>query len=477
MQPTILIVDDEKHTRDGLRRLLEGQYDVYVAEDIAGAMSVLARESVDVVLTDLRLGNEDGMQLIERALKMAHPPICIMMTAYGSVDTAVEAMKRGAFDFVTKPLNLDKVEMLIARALRSRSVEQENRTLRQQIDERFGLENILGDSLALHEVLDTIRQVAPSSANVLIEGESGTGKELAAHAIHNLSRRHKAKFVVVHCAALSPTLLESELFGHERGAFTGAHERRIGRFEQASGGTIFLDEIGEIDASTQVKLLRVMGEQRGFERVGGTQTLHADARVIAATNRNLEQLVGEGKFREDLYFRLNVVRITIPPLRARKEDIPLLVKHFLRHFSNANEKQVTEVTSEAMNALLAYDWPGNVRELRTAIEHGVVMAHGPKVTLRDLPASIRQRAGTGTLSISETANPLDLAATEKRLIAQALAATKGNVTAAAKQLGISRRTLHRKLNEMNTEHGVGQHLRSSATRQKNSDSPRQNPAH
>jgi two-component system, NtrC family, response regulator AtoC len=311
----------------------------------------------------------------------------------------------------------------------------------------------------------------------LIEGESGTGKELAAHAIHNLSRRHKANFVVVHCAALSPTLLESELFGHERGAFTGAHERRIGRFEQASGGTIFLDEIGEIDASTQVKLLRVMGEQRGFERVGGTQTLHADARVIAATNRNLEQLVGEGKFREDLYFRLNVVRITIPPLRARKEDIPLLVKHFLRHFSNANEKQVTEVTSEAMNALLAYDWPGNVRELRTAIEHGVVMAHGPKVTLRDLPASIRQRAGTGTVSFSETANPLDLAATEKRLIAQALAATKGNVTAAAKQLGISRRTLHRKLNEMNTEHGVGQHLRSSATRQKNSDSPRQNPAH
>src|SRR5438270_6458215 len=383
MQPTILIVDDEKHTRDGLRRLLENDYDVYVAGDIAGAVDVLERESIDLLLTDLRLGADDGMQLIDRALKMPHPPICVMMTAYGSVDTAVEAMKRGAYDFVTKPLNLDKVEMLIARALASRKMEQENRTLRQQIDERYGLENIIGESPALREVLDTVKQVAPSSANVLLEGESGTGKELAAQAIHNLSRRSKGKFVTVHCAALSPQLLESELFGHERGAFTGAHERRIGRFEQASGGTIFLDEICEIDASTQVKLLRVMSEQRAFERVGGTQTLRADVRVIAATNKNLEQLVREGKFRDDLYFRLNVVRITMPPLRARKEDIPLLVRSFLRHFSKANEKPLLDITTDAMNTLFAYDWPGNVRELRTAIEHGVVMASGPNGTVGD----------------------------------------------------------------------------------------------
>src|ERR1700716_4036124 len=275
-QPTILIVDDEKHTRDGLRRLLEDDYDTYVAEDIRGAMDVLEREQIDVLLTDLRLGNEDGMTLIERALKMPHPPICIMMTAYGSVDTAVEAMKRGAYDFVTKPLNLDKVEILIARALQGRKLEQEDRSLRQQVDERYGLENIVGESPALHEVLDTIRQVAPSSANVLIEGESGTGKELAAHAIHNLSRRNKAKFVTVHCAALSPTLLESELFGHEKGAFTGAYERRIGRFEQANGGTIFLDEIGQMPPTTQRKLLRVMSEQHAFERVGGNQPLRAD---------------------------------------------------------------------------------------------------------------------------------------------------------------------------------------------------------
>src|ERR1700751_283873 len=329
LQPTILIVDDEKHTRDGLRRLLEDHYDVYVAGDIAGAIDVLERAPIDLLLTDLRLGPEGGMQLIDRATEMPHPPICVRRTAYGSVDTAVEAMKRGAYDFVTKPLNLDKVEMLIARALQSRNLEQENRTLRQQVDERFGLENIWGDSPALHEVLDTIKQVAPSSANVLIEGESGTGKELAAHAIHNLSRRNKAKFVAVHCAALSPQLLESEWFGHEKGAFTGPHERRIGRFEQANGVTIFLDEVAEIDPGTQVKLLRIISEGRAFERVGGNQTLRADVRLIAATNKNLEKLVAEGKFRDDLFFRLYVVHLTMPPLRQRKEDIPMLVRVFL----------------------------------------------------------------------------------------------------------------------------------------------------
>ena len=455
LQPTILIVDDEKHTRDGLRRLLENEYDTYVAEDIRGAMDVLERESIDVLITDLRLGGDDGMVLIERALKLPHPPISIMMTAYGTVDTAVEAMKRGAYDFVTKPLNLDKVEMLITRALASRKMEQENRALRQQIDERYGLENIIGESPALREVLDTIKQVAPSSANVLIEGESGTGKELAAQAIHNLSRRNKAKFVTVHCAALSPQLLESELFGHERGAFTGAHERRIGRFEQANGGTIFLDEIGEIDASTQVKLLRVMSEERAFERVGGNQTLRADVRLIAATNKNLEKLVAEGKFRDDLYFRLNVVHLTMPPLRERKEDVPLLVRTFLRHFCKVNEKPLLEITADAMNALLTYGWPGNVRELRTAIEHGVVMARGPKLTLRDLPANVRGATGaslpggiTPAKAFGEKSSALDLHETEKRLIMQALATTNGNITKAAQRLGISRRTLHRKINEM-----------------------------
>src|SRR5882757_646936 len=342
VNPTILIVDDEKHTREGLRASLEDSFEVYIAADIGGAMSVLEREHVDLMLTDLRLAGEDGMVLVEKALAMPHPPIVIMMTAYGSVDAAVEAMKRGAYDFVTKPLNIDRLELLIQRALRSRKVEKEVVELKQQVDKKFGLERLIGESLPMHEIFDTIRQVAPTRATVLIQGESGTGKELVAHAVHALSGRPKAKFVTVHCAALSPQLLESELFGHERGAFTGAHERRIGRFEQANGGTIFLDEIGEIDASTQIKLLRVISEERAFERVGGTQTLHADVRVIAATNKSLEKQVADGKFRDDLYFRLNVVQITMPPLRTRMEDIPLLVNSFLKESAKENGKPFRE---------------------------------------------------------------------------------------------------------------------------------------
>jgi DNA-binding NtrC family response regulator len=268
VNPTILIVDDEKHTREGLRASLEDSFDVYVAADIAGALGVLEGEQFDLVLTDLRLGGEDGMQLIEKVLALPHPPIVIMMTAYGSVDAAVEAMKRGAYDFVTKPINIDKLEILIHRALRGRATEKEVVELKKQVEKRYGLERLIGESAVMQEVFDTIKQVAPTRATVLIQGDSGTGKELVAQALHALSGRPKAKFVAVHCAALTPQLLESELFGHERGAFTGAVERRIGRFEVANGGTIFLDEIGEIDSATQVKLLRVLGEERAFERVG-----------------------------------------------------------------------------------------------------------------------------------------------------------------------------------------------------------------
>jgi DNA-binding NtrC family response regulator len=396
------------------------------------------------------------MTLIDRALKMARPPICIMMTAYGSVDVAVEGDETWRLRFRHQAAEPRQSELLIARAVQSRKLEQENRALANRWMSATDSKISGAIRPPLHEVLETIKQVAPSSANVLIEGESGTGKELAAHAIHNLSRRNKTKFVVVHCAALSRQLLESELFGHEKGAFTGAHERRIGRFEQANGGTLFLDEVGEIDPSTQVKLLRVMSEERAFERVGGNQTLRADVRLIAATNKNLEQLVREGKFRDDLYFRLNVVRIVMPPLRERKEDIPILVRGFLRHFCKQNQKPLLELTPDAMDALLAYHWPGNIRELRTAIEHGVVMATGKQITLRDLPTAVRQAATaklpggvSPTEAFGEKTSPLDLHETERRLIAQALSATNGNVTAAAKKLGISRRTLHRKINEMN----------------------------
>jgi len=450
MHPTLLIVDDEKHTREGLRSSLEENFDVYVAADIQGALNILEADPVDVMVTDLRLGGEDGMKLIDRALSLSHPPVCIMMTAYGSVDTAVEAMKHGAYDFITKPLNIDRLEILINRALRSREAEQENKELRQQVDQRFGLESLIGNSAAMHEVFDVIRQVAPSRATVLIQGESGTGKELVAHAIHNLSGRPKQKFVAVHCAALSPQLLESELFGHERGAFTGAVERRIGRFEQASGGTLFLDEIGEIDANLQVKVLRVLGEDRSFERVGGNLPIKVDVRLVAATNKNLEKLVAEGKFRDDLFYRLNVVQITLPPLRERKEDIPLLVTAFLKQFSKENAKPLRDMTSEATEAILAYDWPGNVRELRTAIEHGVVMATGAKIGLRDFPMALRQVGAKpqGKGIAASAGNYLNLHETEHRLMMRALEESKGNRTEAAKRLGISRRTLHRRLQEI-----------------------------
>ncbi len=447
---SLLIVDDEKHTRDGLRRSLEDDFEVYVASDVPGALNFLETETVDLLLTDLRLGADDGMTLIDRALKMPHPPICIMMTAYGSVDSAVDAMKRGAFDFVTKPLNLDNLEIKIRRALRSREVESENRELRVQVDKKVGrgLEGLIGGSGVMHEVFDTIRQVAPTRATVLIEGESGTGKELVARALHSQSNRTKAKFIAVHCAALNPQLLESELFGHERGAFTGATERRVGRFEQADGGTLFLDEIGEIDPSTQVKILRALGE-RTFERVGGNQTITTDVRLVAATNKSLEKLVIEGKFRDDLFYRLNVVRIQMPPLRDRREDIPLLVTAFLKQSCAENEKPVREFTADAMGRMLEYPWPGNVRELRAAVDHGVVLATGPKITLRDLPGSLRgwEGAGMTLLPGRKSSSPLNIHQTQDDLIRRALQETGGNITEAARKLGISRRTLHRKLKD------------------------------
>jgi DNA-binding NtrC family response regulator len=457
MPPTLLIVDDEKHTRDGLRASLEETFDVYVAANIQEALNVLERETVALVLTDLRLGGEDGLHLIDRILAMPKVPIIIMMTAYGSVDAAVEAMKRGAYDFITKPINIDQLEIRINRALRSQRVEEEVVELKKQVDTRYGLERLIGNSLPMQEVYDTVKQVAPSRATVLITGESGTGKELVAQAIHALSGRPKQKFVAVHCAALSPQLLESELFGHEKGSFTGATERRIGRFEQANGGTIFLDEIGEIDSTTQVKLLRVLGEERSFERVGGNASVKVDVRLIAATNRDLTRMVEEGTFRDDLFFRLSVVPIHMPPLRERREDIPLLVAAFLKQFAEENGKPVRELTADAMAAVLTHQWRGNVRALRTAIEHGVVLATGPKISLRDLPLDVRRggeesaasgKSGLPPRAPARPGEPFNLHATEEKLILRALEETGGNVTQAAHKLGISRRTLHRKLKEL-----------------------------
>ena len=448
-KPTLLIVDDEKPTRDGLRAALEERYDVYIAEDAQAAMNLLESENFDVMLTDFRLPNEDGMKLIARAKSLSKPPICILMTAYGSEELAVDAMKRGADDYIAKGrLQIDELEMRIARALKQQHLEVENVSLRQQLDSRFGLENVIGETPVMKEIFEIVQQVAPTRATILLGGESGTGKEIIAKAIHQLSPRAKQPMVTVHCAALSATLLESELFGHERGAFTGAHERRVGRFEQAQGGTLFLDEIGEIDATIQVKLLRFLGE-RTFQRVGSNKTLTADVRLIAATNKNLEEQVRAGKFREDLFFRLRVVEINLPPLRERTGDIPLLAQKFLREFAAENGKAVNDFTADALQLLMHHPWPGNVRELRTAIEHAVVLCRGEKISARDLPPSVRGGRVVETQILQR--NDLTVKEAEKQLVMRALKETDGNRTRAAKKIGMSRRTFHRKLHAYHLE--------------------------
>lgn len=453
--PTVLIAEDDKNTREGLARALGGDYKVLLAESGERALAIMDAAPVDILMSDIRMPGMDGMTLLSRAMARTPQPVCIMLTAYGSVEMAVEAMKRGAYDFLTKPVNLDHLDLLLQRALRSRQVETENATLREELNRHYGLENILGQSPRMQEVFDVVKQAAPSAASILLSGESGTGKELVAHAIHRLSPRAKGPFIAVHCASLSANLLESELFGHEKGAFTGAAERRRGRFELADGGTLFLDEISEIEPAIQVKLLRVL-EERTFERVGGNETLEVDIRLIAATNRDLKAMVEQGKFRQDLFFRLDVVSITLPPLRDREEDVVLLCHHFLKEFTQKNNKAISEFTPDALQILSAYAWPGNVRELRNVIERMVVLSRGPKLTARDLPASLRQAVqqdptqgawrGTGGLTGADS-----LESAERNLIQAALKRRQGNRTQAAAQLGISRRTLQRKLKQYRQE--------------------------
>ncbi len=440
---TILIVDDEKSSRDGLARALRRMYGVRVAESGATALRILSEEQIDVMLSDLRMPVMDGMTLMQRALAGSPDLTCILLTAYGSVETAVDAMRHGAADFLTKPVNLSELELVLQRVLRSRDAEAENRQLREQLDSKFGMENIIGTSPAMGEVFDTVRQVAGSRATVLVQGDSGTGKELIAKAIHQLSSRKHGAFVPVHCAALSSTLLESELFGHEKGAFTGATELRKGRFEMADGGSLFLDEIGEIDASVQVKLLRAL-EERAFERVGGQETIEVDTRLIAATNRDLKKMVAEGTFREDLYYRLHVVAIDLPPIRARVGDVPLLLNHFLAEFNAENGRSIEGFSADALDLLQAYRWQGNVRELRNVVEQMVVLSHGNQICVQNLPAYIRETDEKKSVPFREDGT---LLAMEKHAILQALKRAGGNRTRAAEQLGISRRTLHRKITE------------------------------
>ncbi|MAS65173.1 MAG: transcriptional regulator [Coraliomargarita sp.] len=448
MPATLLIVDDEKNTREGLGLALEDSYDVYLASGAEEAFNLMDAETFDVVLTDLRMAGKSGLKVIDHALVLSNQPICIMMTAYGNVETAVEAMRRGAFDFLTKPVNLEKLEIVIKRALQTRSMESENVQLQERLEQKYSFTGIVGNSPSLVEVLDKVKLVAPSKATILLEGETGTGKELIAQSIHQNSDRSRKAFVPVHCAALATNLLESELFGHEKGAFTGATERRIGRFEAADSGTLFLDEIGEIDASIQVKLLRFL-ETRSFERLGSSKQLEVDVRLVCATNRNLEEMVERGEFREDLLYRLNVIRISLPPLRERPEDIVTLLQHYTQYFSEQNGFSAVKLTEGALSVLCAYAWPGNIRQLRNFCENIVILKRGSEINEYDLdpiyqlnPTSLsseNQDVGVSNHSM------LSKSENEKRLLRNALIKSNGNRTKAADLMGISRRTLHRKL--------------------------------
>jgi len=446
----VLIVDDEQAVRDGIRMVLE-YAGISVDEAASGeeGLESIGRSRCDVVLLDLRLPKMGGLAVLERLSVEEDRPQVIMISAHADLSTAVQATRLGAFDFLEKPLDQDRLLVTVRNAGRQHRLMREARLLRRA---RPGLDSILGISPVTHALRQAVALVAATESRALITGESGTGKELVARAIHAGSARAAEAFVEVNCAALPAELIESELFGHEKGAFTGAYERRIGRFEQAQGGTLFLDEIGEIDAATQVKLLRFLGE-RTFERVGSNKTLTADVRLIAATNRDLAERVKAGGFREDLFFRLRVVEIHLPALRERTGDIPLLALSFLREFARENGKPVNDFTADALELLMNYSWPGNVRELRAAIEHAVVLCRGEKISARDLPPSVRSGGGAGTTDPARMLARTDLTVkeAEKQLIIRALKETKGNRTLAAKKIGMSRRTFHRKLHTYHLE--------------------------
>ncbi|MBI4509197.1 MAG: sigma-54-dependent Fis family transcriptional regulator [Deltaproteobacteria bacterium] len=449
MQPRgrILVVDDEANARMALAELLrEEGYAVETAADGFKALPKLDEFAPDLVLTDLRMPGMDGIELLRKARDKDPECVAVVMTAFGAVESAVAAMREGAADYLTKPINMDELVLVLERCLERRRLRAEAGFLRQRLSERHRIQNIIGSSPAIKNVLDTVLQVAPSRASVLITGESGTGKELLAAALHEHSQRSHGPFVKLHCAALAETLLESELFGHERGAFTGAVARRDGRFQQADGGTLFLDEIGDISPATQVKLLRFLQEHE-FERVGGNQTIKVDVRIVAATNRDLLRLVKDGKFREDLYYRLNVVSIEMPALRGRTSDIPLLAMHFLRKYAKENEKQVTGFADEALESLTRYAWPGNVRELENAIERAVVICRGDTVQRSDLARSIATAAHPN--DDAPTVPGATLAELERYAIIKTLEHTGGSTSRAAEILGISPRKIQYKLHEYN----------------------------
>ena len=448
MNFTILIIDDEKNIREGLSAALElDGYSVKLAANGAEGLALIEKGDIDLVITDLRMPGISGEEVLAKVRGESPGIPVIVLTGHGSIDTAVDAMRNGAYDFLTKPLSLDRLSLIVKRALAGRELEIRHSSLQQELDAKASFESIIGKSAEMQRIFQMVRKAADSKASVLITGESGTGKELIANALHNLSPRKNHPFIKVHCAALSETLLESELFGHEKGAFTGAAARKRGRFELANTGTIFLDEIGEINQNVQIKILRVLQDKR-FERVGGEDTLEVDVRVIAATNRNLEEEIAQGRFREDLFYRLNVVHIQVPPLRERKDDIPLMLNAFLDEFNRENNKSITGFDARSRSALYKYDWPGNIRQLRNCVESAVVMCSGNEITLEDLPPTVRGAAESNVIQVPVG---ISMAEAEKIIIQQNLASNQGNKSKTADILGIGRKTLHRKLEEYGEE--------------------------
>jgi two-component system response regulator HydG len=439
----VLVVDDDGAIREALARTLEKfGYDVVLAEDGQAGLDRLRAEEIHIVLADLQMPRLRGQELLKVAKTIAPDAEVIVITGHGTIEDAVEAMKEGAYDFITKPFKRVQLERTIRRAAEKQALALQNRRLQARLDELQGGGTIVGTSPMMFRTLELVRQVAPSTATVLIQGESGTGKELIADAIHHGSPRRDRPFIKVNCAALPETLLESELFGHERGAFTGAVVRKEGRFELADGGTLFMDEIGDISPAMQAKLLRVL--QAGeYERVGGTRTLKADVRVVAATNRDLAALVREKRFREDLYYRLNVIAIQLPPLRERQEDIPLLAHHFLQRYAAKNAKTVQGFTEDALDILQTYTWPGNVRELENVVERAVVLTRSPMISPADFPEALVGSDQAARHLVISIGTPLE--EVENRLMEETLRYTKGDKALAAKLLGIATRTIYRRI--------------------------------
>ncbi len=441
MKPSILIVDDEKAVRENLARYLSEGYVTETAANGNEAIQKISDNSdIEILLSDLKMPEMDGIELLEKIQAMNRDIVTIFITGFSTIESAVDAMRKGAYDYLTKPIDLNKLEITVKNAISHKKLKSENIMLKERIKEKFDSSTLVGKSGKIRGILDIVKRVASTRATVLIQGESGTGKELVANIIHYNSMVADGPFIKVNCSALAEGLLESELFGHEKGAFTGALYMKKGRFELANGGTLFLDEIGDISPAIQVKLLRFLQESE-FERVGGTRTLKVDVRIISATNRNLEELVRDGKFREDLYYRLKVVSIDVPPLRERKEDIPLILDFHLKRFADIHNKPIIGITPEAMKLIKSYHWPGNIRELMNAIESAVVMSVEDRITPESLPPFLTMKP-TEQKGIAEAENLFEI---EKKAILEALNKSGGNKTEAARMLGIGLRTLYRKL--------------------------------